>query len=285
MGQGILVTGATGNIGYFVAKMLVEQGEKVRAAVTNPHRSKNIIPESVDLVRFDFLDQSTYREALEGINRIFLVRPPVLNHPEAFYPFIDEAKRAGVKHMVFVSLLGVENNPFPPHYKIEKFIVRSGIPYTFLRPSFFMQNLHTAHRLDIQKYNDIFIPAGNAKVSFIDTRDIGEAAACILTEPDKHQNRGYSLTGPDALTYEQASHLFTKVLGRTVTYSKPSMNKFRKEMIARGLPKGFVNVMAILYLTTRFGMAKKVTQNFEFLLGRKPTSLEQYIRDHADYWK
>lgn len=237
------------------------------------------------LVRFNFLDEGTFEKALEGVDRIFLIRPPILNKPEDLYPFIDAAKKANIRHIVFVSLLGVERNPFPPHYKIEKYIVKSGIPYTFLRPSFFMQNLNTTHQEDIKEHNDIFLSAGQATVSFVDTRDIGEAAAHVLLKPDQHIGQGYDLTGPEALTYEEAARLFTKVLGRKITYSSPSVWKFRKVMLSRGLPKGFVNVMAVLYLTTRFGMAKKVTTELDTLLGRKPATLEQFISDYADDWK
>ena len=281
----ILVTGATGNIGLFAAMKLMAAGAKVRSAVTNPDRARGMVDGAVEFVRFDFLDPSTYMDALNGVDRLFLIRPPVLNNPKAFYPFIDAAKRLGVRHIVFVSLLGVERNPFPPHFKIEKYIEHSGIPYTFLRPSFFMQNLNTTHQEDIKVHNDIFLPAGHAKVSFIDTRDIGEAAAHVLLEPEHHVNRSYALTGPEALTYFDAARLLTETLGRKVTYSNPSTLTFRKVMLSRGIPKGFVNVMAVLYLTTRLGMAKKVTTELAPLLKREPTSLAQYIRDYADNWK
>ncbi len=279
----ILVTGVTGNIGYFTAKYLQECGAEVLGAVTNLEKAKNL-DLNMECIQFDFLNSRTYSAALTGVDRIFLIRPPILSDPKQMYPFLDEAKRLGVKHIVFISLLGIERNPFPPHYKIEKFIESSGIPYTFLRPSFFMQNLNTTHQLDIKEKGDIFLPAGDASVSFIDTRDIGEAAARILVNPQNHMNKGYTLTGPEALTYQDAAAIMTRILGRHITYSKPGVLAFRREMLKQGHAKGFVNVMAILYLTTRFGMAKRVTDDLATLIQREPTTLEQYVIDHAQYW-
>lgn len=279
-----LVTGITGNIGFFTAQKLLEEGFNIRGAVTDPERARRSLDDRVKLVKFDFLDPSTYAKALSGVDRLFLMRPPVLNKPRDLYPFIDAAVTAGVRHVVFISLLGIEHNPFPPHYKIEKYIKQSGIPFTFLRPSFFMQNLNTTHREDIRDRDDIFLPAGHAKVSFIDTRDIGEAAARVLMEPELHANKSYTLTGPEAVTYSEAACLFTEILGRSITYSNPSVGSFKKELLSRGIPKDFVNVMAVLYLTTRFGMANKVTNELEALLGRLPRTLAQYVHDYADEW-
>lgn len=285
MNSNILVTGSTGNIGQYTAKTLYNKGAQVNCAVTSPDRARVFLDEGMKVIQFDFLDKTTYEVALEGVDRVFLIRPPMINNPGDMYSFIDALKDSGIKHITFVSLLCVERNPFPPHYKIEKYIKSSNIPFTFLRPSFFMQNLNTAHLKDIKDNNDIFLPAGKAKVSFIDTRDIGEAAANVLLDPKKHQYKSYTLTGPEAVTYNEAANIFSEVLGRQITYSDPSIFKFRKTMIKNGVPKGFVNIMAILYLTTRFGMAKQVTHDLKELLEREPHSLKDYVKDHSHYWK
>lgn len=277
----ILVTGVTGNIGFYAAKHLVERGAKVKGATTNPDRGKD---ERIEYVRFDFLKEETFADALAGVDSVFLIRPPMLNDAKQLYPFIDAAKSSGVRHIVFVSLLGVEKNPFPPHYRIEKYIQASGIPYTFLRPSFFMQNLNTTHQYDIKENGDIFLPAGDAKVSFIDTRDIGEAGAIVLLDPESHKNRSYTLTGSEAVTYAEVASAMTRILNKPVRYSSPGVFAFRREMLRRGHPKAFVNVMAVLYLTTRFGMAKSVTNDLAVLLQREPTSIGQYIEDHRGFF-
>ena len=158
-----------------------------------------------------------------------------------FEPFIEMCKKTGVKQLVFLSLLGVEKNPFPLHHKIERAIIASRIPYTFIRPSFFMQNLSTTHAQDIKDANDLFIPSGKAKISFIDTRDIGEIIGRTLVE-EGHENKSYTVTGSEAITYYQVADSMTRILGRKITYSNPHLFQFRREMINRGIKKEFATV-------------------------------------------
>jgi len=180
-----LVTGATGNIGQYVVSELINLNKEVRAGVHNLERaSETFKAANVSLIKFDFLDSSTYENALDGVEGIFLMRPPSLANPERdMLPFLQVAKKKGVKKIVFISLLGVEKNPVVPHRKIEKMLRELGVPYCFLRPSFFMQNLNTNHREEIKQRNELFIPAGKSKTSFIDTRDIGRVTCENLQNP------------------------------------------------------------------------------------------------------
>ncbi len=285
MNSTILITGITGNVGSDVANHLLKLKVPFKAGVRDIQKARKALGSEIEFVEFDFEAPETYDYALKDVNKIFLMRPPALADVEKqIKPFIDFAALKGIEQIVFLSLMGIEKNPIPPHYKIEKLILKSGISYTFLRPSFFMQNLNTTHCFDIKERNDIFIPCGKAKVSFIDTRDIGEVGAIALLE-DKHKNKAYTLTGGEALDYYQVADSFTAILGRKITYSNPSPLKFRKTMIQRGIKKEFANVMVMLYITTRLGMAKSVTNDLEMILNRKPASIEQYIRDYYDCWK
>ena len=178
----ILVTGATGNIGRDVVAGLLANGQAVRAAASRDASARRV-PAGVDTVLFDFADAKTYGPALAGVERVFLMRPPQITDMEhTLNPFVDVARESGVRHIVFVSLLGVEDNPRVPHYAAEQHIKTAGVPYTFLRPSFFMQNLNTTHRAEIREHDEIYLPVGKARTSFIDTRDIGAVAAKVLSD-------------------------------------------------------------------------------------------------------
>ena len=144
----ILVTGATGNIGYYVVSELATKDVNVKVAVRNIEKEKETFAGlDVELVEFDFMKSSTFDQALEGVQKVFLIRPPQLAKPKRdMKPFIERMKKWKVDQIVFVSLMGVEKNPIVPHRKIEDLIRESGIPFTFLRPGFFMQNLNTTHR-------------------------------------------------------------------------------------------------------------------------------------------
>lgn len=236
-------------------------------------------------MRFDFKDRSTYSGELDDIDKIFLVRPPAISNVKKYiYPLIDEAEKAGVDHIVFLSLNGAEDNPITPHHKIEKYIEKIGIPYMFLRPSFFMQNLTTTHLEEIRERDEIFVPAGDGKTNFIDVRDIGEVVALVLTE-NGHRNRPYELTGRGSLMYHQVADILSEHMGRRIEYSSPSILEFfiRKSGEGESLEK--IIVMIGLYSIARFGRADDKTDTVEELLGREPISFERFVEDHKDCWK
>lgn len=281
----ILIIGGTGNIGFPLIECLSEKENVhmkvgVHAISKVEERFKDM--KNVTIVPFDFLDPATYSEAFLDVNKVFFIRPPQLSKPkEDMFPFLAYAKQQAIEQIVFVSLIGVEKNPVTPHHKIEKKIKELELPYTFIRPSFFMQNLNTTHQEDIKIDHDLFIPAGHARTSFIDTRDIGEAAAVCLTDP-AYLNKELEITGPQALTYDEIAKEMTTILGVNISYSKPSLLYFRRRMIKRGLPKEYVNVMVMLYLITQLGNAKKVTNCLEQVLNRPPRTIQEYIYDYRD---
>ncbi|MGX7351622.1 NmrA family protein [Enterococcus canis] len=280
----ILVIGGTGNIGFPLIERLISKNIEVVAGVLHPEKAKAKFSElpQVKTVQFDFLNPETFNGALDQVDRVFFVRPPQLADPERdMFPFLQAIKAQNVKQVVFVSLIGVEKNPMTPHHKIEKEIKRLELPYTFIRPSFFMQNLNTTHLEDIQKQHVLFVPAGRAKTSFIDTRDIGAVAAACMTT-DKYLGTELEITGGEALTYAEAATIMSQILDEKITYSKPSLLKFRRTMIKRGTPKEFVNVMVMLYLITQLGNAKKVTSTLTEVLGRPATTFEQYVQDYRE---
>lgn len=279
----IFITGYSGNVGSAVANYLSENKIQYTAGVRSPQKYNKDL-ENVEFRKFDLEDQTTYKEALEGLDKIFLVRPPQITDVKGvFKPFIDYCKDIKIEHIVFLSLLGVEKNPFPPHHKIEKLIIESEINYTFIRPSFFMQNLIEPHASEIRDENKIYIPSGKAKISFIDTEDIGEIIGRVLTEKD-HMNKSYTLTGSEAVDYEYVAKVMSDILKRKITYANPGLLEFRKHMIKKGRDKIFVNVMTVLYLTTKLGMANKVTTSAEVILKRKPRSISEFIEKNKNIW-
>ncbi len=285
MSEPILVTGVTGNVGREVAKRLVEAGHAVRGAVREPGRVREPSGGGLTYVPFDFEDPSTWEPAFAGVRRLFLVRPPALSDVKrTLNPALDVAKRVGVEHVVFLSLMGVERNRVVPHAKVEQHLQRIGLPCTSLRASFFMQNLDTTHRAEIRDRDEIFIPAGKGKTSFIDVRDIAEVAALALTDAS-HRGRAYTLTGSEALDYHEVAALFTRVLGRPIRYAAPSAWAYGWRMHRQGMPLPFILVTEGIYTVVRLGRAAGVTPEVARLLGREPLRLEQYVRDSADCWR
>ncbi len=279
----IMVTGATGNVGTEVLHLLAQQGYTVRAAVRNVAAVRAAAP-NVEYVPFDFEDPATYAPALRGVRRLFLMRPPALSDTKRYInPVIDAAQTAGVDQIVFLSLLGAEKNPVVPHRHVEQYLEASGVAWTFLRASFFMQNLSTTHRDDIRDGDHIFVPAGDGRTSFVDVRDVAAVAVMALTE-DGHRNQAYPLTGSEALTYGEVAQIFTDVLGRQISYPRPGALAFALRMRARGMAWSFILVMIGIYTTARFGLAGTVTPDTARLLRRAPITVQQFVQDERTAW-
>ncbi|HYO69138.1 MAG TPA: SDR family oxidoreductase [Archangium sp.] len=280
-GPRVLVTGASGNVGAPLVEHLVAGGARVLVASREGTRA----PAGTRAVRFDFEDASTHAPALEGVEKVFLLRPPAISDVKRhLLPVVRAVKDAGVRHVVFLSLLGVEKNRVMPHAQVERFLLEAGLPHTFLRPSFFMQNLSTTHRDDIREHGEIFVPAGKGRTGFIDARDIAAVAARTLLE-DGHEGKAYDLTGSEALTYAEVAALFTEVLGRPIRYPAPGALRFAARWYARKQPAAFIAVMTGIYTVCRLGLAGTVTPETQTLLGRAPISMRQFIQDHRACWR
>ncbi|MBL8152805.1 MAG: SDR family oxidoreductase [Anaerolineae bacterium] len=285
MAAEILVTGVPGNVGSEVVAGLIRLGIPFRVGLFDLRAPHPEYAEQVEIIHFDFLKPETHRPAFEGIKRLFLVRPPALANVERdIAPALRTAIDCGVEHIVFLSIQGVENNRIVPHHKIEQIIEESGVKFTFLRASFFMQNLSTTQASKIRNHNEIALPVGNAKTSFIDVRDIGAVAVCALTDP-QHENKKYTLTGQEALDYHQVAGKLTAILHRPIHYSDPSVFRFIYHQLRSGHQLGYALVVAGLYTITRFGNAKQVSQDVQRVLGRSPISFDQFVRDYRDCWQ
>jgi uncharacterized protein YbjT (DUF2867 family) len=162
---------------------------------------------------------------------------------------------------------------------VEKYLGQLDVQTTFLSCSFFMQKLSTTHRAEIKEHNEIFVPVGRGKTSFIDVRDIAAVATRVLTE-----DKNYALTGSRALDYWEAATILSKTLGKEIKYGNPNPLSFVLKTVQRGIPFRFAIIMTGLYLSTHFGMAKAVTADVEQLTGKHPISFERYTQDFKNVW-
>jgi uncharacterized protein YbjT (DUF2867 family) len=272
------VTGATGTVGRYVVDRLVEQGVPVRRAVREVTG-----PADEYTRRFDFADASSWGPALEGVDQVFLMRPPAISDIKGVIrPFVAELARRGIRQTVVLSLMGV--NPAMPHYRLEQDVKAAGLPATMLRPAFFMQNLETAYRDDIRDRNRIRLPAGGGKTSFIDTRDIADVAVAALEAPDVHAGHAYTLTGGVALSWNAVASLLSAELGRPIEYEPISLITARRELRAEGFPSAYVNIQLLIHVVARLGLADTVNADIDRLLGRAPRTLADYVRDTRSAW-
>ncbi len=280
----ILVTGATGQVGSAViAALRAFDDSDVRAGVRDITRDAALWRDDarVTPVAFDFLDPASQHAALADCDCLFLLRPPQLNTD--FADVIALARQHGVSHIVFLSVQGAENNRLVPHHRIERRLVSSGVPYTMLRPAYFMQNFTSTLHDELVRRHRIFLPAGNARFTLVDVRDIARVAALVLTHPGtQHCGQAYTLTSRTPLTFQQMADRLTTGLGTPVTYLSPSPWHFYRSLRRDGRELGLILVMLLLHVLPRFRSTKPVTHTVANLTGRAPIEFPQFVSDHRD---
>lgn len=283
----IVVTGPNGNVGTELVKLLAAQSElPYRVAAHTPEKIDRLYGAHVPRTKFSYGDRSTWAATLDGVTTLFLLFP--LPHPRTartwMLPFVEAAVKAGVQHIIYVSVPTAGTVKMVPHYTVERAIEASGVPYTFLRAGYFAQNLCrdiTTHAVDVAKYDQIFIPAGKGLTSFVDSRDVAELAVRIMRNPEPHRNQAYVLTGTEAIDHWEVARIFSDVLGRRITYPNPSFPAFWMRVGPR-VTWDTLLFMTIVYALTRRGKNAPLTDTLPQLLGRPARSLRDFVQDYRD---
>jgi len=282
--KNILITGATGNVGVEVIKSLhkLHYTFKIYAGVFNVDKGTPKLKDyDINILHFDFTDAATYKTALAICDILFLLRPPQLSEVKKYFnPLIDVAVICGVKHIVFLSVQGVEKSKIIPHHQIEKLIVESKIPYTFLRPAYFMQNFTTTLHADLVRHHSIFLPAGNAKFTLIDVTDIGKVAAKVLTETEKHLNKSYELTNNEKLSFGEMAEKLGKGLNTDIKYKSPSLLRFFMIKRKEKMPVMLILVMIMLHYLPRFQKAPNTTKWINKIINDEPKTFDEFVLEN-----
>jgi nucleoside-diphosphate-sugar epimerase len=177
---------------------------------------------------------------------------------------------------------GVEKSKIIPHHKIEKLIVESKIPYTFLRPAYFMQNFTTTLHTDLVKHYRIFLPAGKAKFTLIDVKDIGEVAAKILTETEKHLNKSYELTNHEKLSFGEMAEKLSKGLKTVIKYESPNLLKFFIVKRKEKMPIVLILVMIMLHYLPRSQKEPEITDWVNKLINVEPKTFDEFVFENKN---
>jgi uncharacterized protein YbjT (DUF2867 family) len=290
----ILVMGATGTLGGEVVKQLSSStpAVNIKAGV---HSAQNVNKvkdgDKVEVVLIDYNKPETLKEALSQVDKLFLLTPDVPNAHELASNLVIEAKKAGIRHIVKQSVMGADLEAdvgtFRLHRQAEEIIEQSGIPFTFLRPNEFMQNFINFHSHFIKNNNAFYLPLEDAKVSLVDVRDIAAVAVKSLTEDtsDKHNNKTYLITGPEALSYYQAAEILSSATDKKISYVNISEEEARGAMKEMGMSDWLINTISELHDYFRKGNASQVSSAVEEVTGKKPISFSQFAKDYAEAFR
>jgi uncharacterized protein YbjT (DUF2867 family) len=275
-----------GNVGREVMRGCLQLELPVRAAGQDEAALQKAFP-GEQVVRFDFLDRSTWAAAITDCHAVFLLRPPPIGNMETtLCPFIDAFYAAGGKHIVFLSVAGADRMKWVPHRKVELHLESKQESWTVLRPGFFAQNLKDAYLHDILKDDRIYVPAGKGRVAFLDVYDVGDVAAKIFAGNQPFDHRFLTLTGPAAIGFDEVAALLSASLGRKIQYEPATIPGYLWHLRQRqGLPWIQCAIQTILHVGLRTGDAETVDPAIELILGRTPRDMATYARNSASRWK
>lgn len=290
MSDTVLVTGATGKTGRRLVPLLACRGVTVRAATRDPDTSI----QDAQTVRFDWRDPGTYAPALDGVHAVYLVSShysdDTIDPSDQVAVFLQAAAEAGARRIVQLSAFGVDRAPDDmPLRRTEHAVQTCGLRYTILRPSAFMENFSEKHWArfaeGIRDRGELLMPDGSARMSFVSVRDIAAVAAITLTQ-DGHAGRGYTLTGPQALSWAEVADHATAVTGRPVRYVQTDADWIRRHLVGGGASPEFADHVAELTTSSIDGEAMAtVTDHVQTVTGRAPTTFADYARTAAPAWR
>jgi uncharacterized protein YbjT (DUF2867 family) len=285
----VLVTGATGTVGSELVKALLQRGAEVRAFTrTKPKPGR--FPATVEIALGDLTDPVSVTEAMKGVDALFLL---IGNVPDEFTQALTAyglAKKAGLKHVTYLSVFKADQFPEVPHFAmkaaVEEAIRAGGTPYTILRPGYFVQN---ERRLkSVLTGPGLYpIPAGNQGLAAVDVRDIAEAAAISLTEAG-HAGKTYDLVSSEMLTGPGAAATWSKLLGKKITYAgHGDFDGFEAQLRKAGTPSWIAYDLRVMfqgYVERGLSNTENQTARFAALLGHEPRTYSSFAEELAKEW-
>ena len=231
----ILVTTA-GKIGAEASRLLAERGAAVRVLVRNPEKVTALAQAGVDVCRGDLEVPATIDAAMRGVTSVVLVSPAI---PRQELNVIASAVRARVQHVVKITSKASADSPIARRrgqFDIEEGLIASGLGYTLLKNNAYMQNFLMMARA-IAETSSFGTATGDGRIGHVDARDVAAVAAEIAASPAAHAGKTYWPTGPEVLSAKEVAVVFSRVLGRTITFHPITVAEQKQAMLDVGLPE------------------------------------------------
>jgi len=283
-----LVTGATGKVGSSLLKHLDTANTDLRALVHDESKAQLLRDRDVETVVGDFLEPVSLGTALEGVSTVFLATPI---HPEQITQatnVIEAASASGNDPRIVRLSVHQASHQAPTkisrqHAEIEDTLAASGLTYTLLRPQSYMQNTLMAAPT-VASEGKIYQPMKEGRLGMIDARDVGEAAAKVLTE-DGHEGKTYTLTGPTTVSFYDVAGVLGEVLGKEVAYVPVPLKRAKEAMLQRGIPEWMADALNEYAKAHSEGYSDWTAEDFERLTGHPATHYEQFASDFEQIFR
>lgn len=283
----ILVTGATGHFGHAAIQSLLNKGvepKQISALIRNEQSATSLKELGINLKIGNYDDFTSLRNAFEGVEKLLFVSGNDLQNRIAHHQnVINAAKEAGVKQVVYTSFLRKNETDSSPlwivansHIQTEKWLKESGIDYTILRNNLYMDFLPGFIGENVKESGVLYVPAKDGKVGAVLRSEMAEAAASVLTN-DGHAGKEYEITNSEAVSYQTIAHKISEVSGKEIQYISPSLSEYQETMKSYGVPTEVIGIFSSFADAQAQGELEIESSDLEKLLGRKPTSVLDFV--------
>jgi uncharacterized protein YbjT (DUF2867 family) len=283
----ILVIGGRSKIGSAVLDELVRRGASVRALLRS--REQSAFPPPIETAAGDLGDPASLEAAMQGVEHVFLLCGPRPDEVALNRNAIDAARASGVRLLVRSSILAADPAATATfvrnHGESDAYLARSGLPHVIVRPNYFAQNVPEAVIPTIDGDGRFYANLGEARLSMVDTSDVGAVAAVVLTNPG-HDGKTYDVTGPEALSYADVASRLSSRLGRTVEYVDVPDAAARSALAGAGLGDWLADSLVSLFAQYRRsgtdGYAAQVSDTVRQLTGKPARTLDDVLTAAQD---
>lgn len=284
-----LVTGAAGQLGQrAIAHLLDSQHvspDRVVATTRHPEKLASLSARGVKVRKADFEDPASLAAAFAGVDRMLLISTDAIDRPgrrlAQHKAAIDAARAAGIKRIVYTSMPNPDDSliPFAPdHLGTEQAIAASGIAWTILRNTWYMENLFMSAPAALAS-GKWYTSTGGGRAAHVSREDCARAAAAALAS-EAPGNLRFDISGPQALTLAEIASTLSGVVGKPIEVVQVTDEQLAQGMIAAGVPEFVVPLMVAFDANTRAGKVDIVSNAVEQLTGTPPQTLRAFVTAH-----
>lgn len=281
----ILITGANGHMGRATIDFLLKKkpGINLRALARSEEKGAGIKGEGVELSVGDYFNYDSLTKAMKGIDTLlFISSGDVVKRVPQHENVLKAAKESGVKHIIYTSVLKpTMDTKFTAgidHAVTEKMILDSGIDYTFMRNTFYLDFLPGFLGKPVET-GAIYYSAGDKKISYALRDEMAEANAAILADPKIHRNKAYKINSSELYSFSEIAKVLSEITGKEINYIDIPVNELVKNVVTAGVPEGYAKVLGTIAEAVRAGELESDSKDLETLIGRKPVSIKEFLKN------
>lgn len=282
----ILITGATGHLGTAVVNQLLKNtnANNIVALARDENKAKPLQEKGIEVRFGTFDDTASLDKALQGIEKVLLISTTDPNRFQQHKNVVDTAKKAGVKFIVYTSVplkdlnSAVAKPHLESHFQTEDYIKASGLAYAFLRNNIYADMIPVFVGEKVFE-TGIYLPAGDGKLPFALRREMGEGTANLLLQSEQHHFQTYDITNTALYSFEDVANVLSELSGKTITYTNVDLDAFKKTLKERNLPEKIISIFSAFVADFKNHQYEKATDDLEKLLGRKPATLKEALKE------